>query len=150
MIGASLAGFTLIALTIHDAEEDSEDKIRNIIGGPPSTSPTEPEDEQLNPINRPIEVEVGRKFSIALESRPVTGYRWRFIHPLDEKILELVGSEYKGPEDERIGAGGEEVLTFRAVSQGETTIALGYGRPWERNVPPTKTRTFAVVVGPRL
>ena len=101
-------------------------------------------------INGPIEVEVERKFSIALESSPTTGYQWRLINPLDEEILELVGSEYKGPEDERIGAGGEEVLTFRAVSQGTTRISLGYERPWETNVPPIKTRTFAVAVGPRL
>ncbi len=100
-------------------------------------------------LNGPIEVEVGQEFVIALESSPTTGYRWRFINPLDEEIVELVGSEYKGPGDERIGAGGEETLTFRAVSQGATRISLGYERPWERNVPPIKTRTFAVVVGPR-
>lgn len=102
-----------------------------------------------NPLNGPIEVEVGQEFVIALESSPTTGYRWQFIDPLDEEILELVGSEYKGPEDGRIGAGGEEVLTFKAISQGETRISLGYKRPWERNVPPLKTRTFAVVVRPR-
>jgi inhibitor of cysteine peptidase len=102
----------------------------------------------VGPLNGPIEVEVGQEFVIALESSPTTGYRWQFIDPLDEEILELVGSEYKGSEDERVGAGGEEVLTFRAISQGETRIAVGYKRPWERNAPLAKTRTFAVVVRP--
>jgi inhibitor of cysteine peptidase len=102
-----------------------------------------------NPLNGPIEVEVGQEFTITLESRPTTGFRWRFRDPLDEEILELVGSEYKGPDDERIGAGGEEVWTFRAVSRGTTRVSLSYERPWEENVTPEKTRTFAVVVGPR-
>lgn len=91
-------------------------------------------------------VEVGQEFDIALESSPTTGYRWQFIEPLDEEILELVGSEYESPEDERVGSGGKEVLTFRAVSQGETRISLGYKRPWERDVTPERTRTFVVVV----
>jgi inhibitor of cysteine peptidase len=102
----------------------------------------------VSPLNGPIEVEVGQEFIIALESNPTTGYRCRFINPLGEEILELVGSEYKVPENERIGAGGEELLTFRAVSQGATRMSLGYGRPWERDVLPIKTRTFDVVVGP--
>ena len=104
----------------------------------------------MSPLNGPIEVEVGQEFVIALESSPTTGYRWQFIDPLDEEIVELVGSQYKGPEDERIGAGGEEILTFRAISQGKTRISLGYERTWEGNVPFVKTRTFAVVVRLRL
>jgi len=103
----------------------------------------------VSPISGPIEVEVEQEFIIALKSSPTTGFRWLFINPLDEEILELVGSEYRRPEDERIGAGGKEVLTFRAVSPGEARISLGYKRPWENNVPPVKTRTFAVVVRPR-
>ncbi len=102
----------------------------------------------MDPLDGPIEVEVGQEFVIALEASPTTGYRWQFIDPLDEEILELVGSEYKVPENERIGAGEEELLTFRAVSQGATRMSLGYGRPWERDVLPIKTRTFDVVVGP--
>ena len=103
----------------------------------------------MSPLNGPIEVEVGQEFVIALESSPTTGYRWQFIDPLDGEILELVRSEYRGPDDGRIGAGGEEVLTFRAISQGQTRISLGYKRPWERDVPPLKTQAFDVVVRPR-
>ena len=103
----------------------------------------------VSPLGASIEVEVGQEFVIALESSPTTGYRWQFIDPLDAEILESVRSEYKGPEDGRIGAGGEEVLTFRAISHGETRISLGYERHWERDVPPLKTRTFDVVVRPR-
>jgi inhibitor of cysteine peptidase len=103
----------------------------------------------VRPLGASIEVEVGQEFVIALESSPTTGYRWQFIDPLDGEILELMRSEYRGPEDGRIGAGGEEVLTFRAISQGQTRISLGYRRPWERDVPPLKTRTFDVVVRPR-
>ena len=97
------------------------------------------------PLDGSIEVEVGREFVIPLESNPTTGYRWQLIEPLDDGILEFVGDEYKGLEGERIGAGGEEVFTFRALSQGTTTISLGYVRRWKEG-PPEQTRTFAVIV----
>ena len=101
-----------------------------------------------NPLREPIEVEVGREFVIPLESNPTTGYRWQLIEPLDGRIVEFVGSEYKGQEGERKGAGGEEIFAFRAVSQGTAKISLGYMRWWESNRPPIQTQTFTVIVRP--
>ncbi len=57
----------------------------------------------------PIEVEVGQEFAITLRSNPTTGYQWQLVGLSDEDIVKLVGSEYKGPEAELVGAGGEEV-----------------------------------------
>ncbi len=93
-----------------------------------------------------IEVEVGQEFAITLKSNPTTGYRWRFAEPLDREILELVGSEFEGPGAGFVGAGGEEVWTFRAMRQGKTVVSLEYVRPWEKGTPPAEIRTFTVLI----
>jgi inhibitor of cysteine peptidase len=94
----------------------------------------------------PIEVEVGQEFAITLRSNPTTGYQWQLVDLSDADIVKLVGSEYKGPEAERVGAGGEEVWSFQATGQGETSVSLVYVRPWEKDVPPAEARTFTVLV----
>lgn len=92
-----------------------------------------------------IEAEVGHEFAITLQSNPTTGHRWQLAESLDE-CLELVNSEYKGPEAELVGAGGEEVWTFRGVCQGEAVVTLHYVRPWEQGIAPAETQTFTVII----
>ena len=93
-----------------------------------------------------IEVEVGQEFAVTLESNPTTGYRWRLAEPLDSAALELVNSEFERPETDLVGAGGEEVWTFRAKRRGETVVRLEYAQPWERDVPPAESRVLTVFV----
>jgi len=42
-----------------------------------------------------IEVKVGQEFNITLESNPSTGYGWQLSKPLNETIINLIGSEFK-------------------------------------------------------
>ncbi len=93
-----------------------------------------------------IEVNVGQEFALALESNPSTGYHWELAQPLDETVLAFLGSEYRPPEANAIGAGGPEIWTFQAVGRGGATISLKYVRPWETDVPPPRAATFPVVV----
>ena len=66
-----------------------------------------------------IQVEVGQRFSIALEANPTTGYRWRLEGRPNEEVVQLVGSEYRRPQHGLPGAGGKVVFTFRAVGRGK-------------------------------
>lgn len=102
--------------------------------------------DQANSQTAPIEVAVGKEFSITLESNPTTGYHWELAGQLAEAVVKLVGNEYKGPETKLIGAGGKEVWTFSAVGKGETIIKMKYVRPWEKDVPPFRTAEFKVTV----
>ena len=57
---------------------------------------------------------------------------------LDKTILIQDGDpEYKqsAGSDGLVGAGGTETIRFKAVGPGETSLRLGYMRPWE-SVPP--------------
>ncbi len=86
----------------------------------------------------------GQHFIIILDSNRTTGYQWVTSSPNDNAIIKLVGKEYRELQPGRIGAGGNEVWIFEAVGSGKTEIVLNYVRPWEKNVPPAKTRTFKV------
>jgi inhibitor of cysteine peptidase len=65
---------------------------------------------------------------ITLESNASTGFAWTLAREPDPSVLELVDSTYVEPETELVGAGGEEVWTFRAVGEGSTELALSYER----------------------
>ncbi|MCD6358613.1 MAG: protease inhibitor I42 family protein [Dehalococcoidia bacterium] len=92
-----------------------------------------------------IEVIPGREFVISLNSNASTGYQWNLTKTLDTSILELVISEYEAPTTTMLGASGREVWAFKAIAAGETTISLGYSRPWESS-PPAETTVFTVTV----
>lgn len=94
----------------------------------------------------PIKVSAGQTFTITLDSNPSTGYKWDLAGALDEKIVQLVKSEYKPPAEQIPGRGGKETWTFKATGKGETRIALKYIRPWEKDVTPAAAKTFIVVV----
>jgi inhibitor of cysteine peptidase len=66
---------------------------------------------------------------ITLESNVTTGYSWELVGQPDAAVLELVDSTYVEPETELVGAGGEEVWTFRAVGEGSTRLELDYVGP---------------------
>jgi inhibitor of cysteine peptidase len=93
-----------------------------------------------------IEVDAGEEFAISLDSNPTTGYQWQLVKPLDESVLQLIGSEYKPPETKLVGAGGKEVWTFKAMDSGTAEISLVYVRSWEKDVPPAEERTYNVTV----
>jgi inhibitor of cysteine peptidase len=87
-------------------------------------------EEYFDP-NTPIVVEEGQEFVIVLESNPTTGYQWQLAQPLEEEVLSLVKTEFEEPEEELVGAGGEERWTFKAEGRGDTIIDFAYVRPWE-------------------
>lgn len=94
----------------------------------------------------PISVCAGCQFSITLQANPTTGYSWRLGGQPDAGIVKLAGNKYNPPKTKMVGAGGEEIWTFQGVTKGTTQIKLEYARPWEKDVAPVKTQTFAVTV----
>jgi inhibitor of cysteine peptidase len=47
-----------------------------------------------------------------------------------------------------VGSGGTETWIFRAEKAGNTTLAFGYARPWEKGKAPEKTVAWPVTVRP--
>lgn len=93
-----------------------------------------------------LRARAGEQFTLTLESTPTTGYSWQLAEPLNERIVQLVGSDYTPARTDRVGAGGAETWTFLAVNKGSAKIALKYARPWEKDKPPVEEKSFLVKV----
>ncbi len=96
--------------------------------------------------SKPITVTNGQEFSFTLASNPTTGFRWDLAKPLNTNFVRLLTNEYLRPDSRLVGAGGNEVLKFKATSEGKTEIDLKYARPWEKEVEPAKTTNLVVVI----
>ena len=98
-----------------------------------------------------VEMAVGDRLVVTLESNPTTGFKWELAEGTDQTVLELVESRYQpGPGASQTppvtGAGGEEVWTFQALKQGETAISLEYSQPWAGGLKADRTFNLTVEV----
>jgi predicted secreted protein len=105
----------------------------------PSTLPEPTDPTQL------ITVNAGETFELVVPSNSSTGYHWDIIPELDINVVEFVGQDYIPEQPVMPGSGGVDVWTFSAVSEGETTIALGYYPP-DNDTDPEETVTFSIQV----
>lgn len=96
-------------------------------------------DERSN--GHEISAQIGEDFEVALLETRTAGYHW-VITENGKPILELL-SEENIPKEQAVGGSGHHLWHFRAASQGETTLAFEYTRPWETAKP---TRTFTLKV----
>ena len=97
-----------------------------------------------------LEVEAGEEFRVVLAENPSTGYLWRFRERPDPRIVRLIRREFDLEEggEERAGAGGDRIFTFRAVRRGTTSMYLvNVFSGGERDRRPVDTRRLRVDVG---
>jgi len=91
-----------------------------------------------------FDIAIGETFTVTLESNPTTGYLWSA--GFDDEMLEQEIAEFIPADNpELVGAGGEQVFTFRGISAGVTELTLKYMRPWE-SVQPIDERTYTVTI----
>ena len=93
-----------------------------------------------------VEISVGDSLVVTLASNVTTGYSWSLTGIGDESVLQKSGNQYIAPKTNLVGAGGQEVWTFKALKKGTSTISMGYSRPWEVGTPPIETLGLTVVV----
>ena len=88
-----------------------------------------------------VEMSVGESLVVTLASDARSGYSWS-SWVSDEIILQQSDHQYIG----RVGAGGKEIFTFKAIMEGTCTIAMEYGPPQEQEFTPTQTFDLTVDV----
>ncbi len=94
-----------------------------------------------------VKIAVGDLLIVTLASNPTTGFKWELTEVTDQTVLELVEQKFEAPgAGAPVGAGGEEVWTFKALDKGKSTISMEYRRSWEQGVEPDKTFVLTVVV----
>jgi inhibitor of cysteine peptidase len=90
----------------------------------------------------------GQDLYINLDGNQTTGFRWSLSRG-GEPVMTQVGEATYAPraaEGRLTGSGGVTTFHFRAAAVGSTSLAFGYRRPWEANIPPAKTVRFDVKV----
>ena len=75
-----------------------------------------------------------KNFTVKLAANPTTGYQWTVVK-FDKTFLTLSKSQYKRPQTNLIGAGGEMFFTF-TLNEGKnypekTNMVFKYSRSWE-------------------
>ncbi len=115
---------------------------------PPKKPPKTEARKESEQISFVVMAEEGKEFTVRLDANRTTGYQWRPIGPLEERVVKLVRCDYVPFEGALLGGGGEEICTFLAVGRGSTEITMEYVRPWEKTHAPVKTATIMVSVRP--
>jgi len=95
-----------------------------------------------------VEMAVGQTLAVTLDANPSTGYGWQRVLS-EDGVLQQVGETQfqEGPAGKGlVGAGGQEILRFKAERAGQTTLDLVYLRPWEKDAEPEGTFSVQVVV----
>ena len=98
-------------------------------------------------ITKEVEVAVDGSVIVTLYSNKTTGFGWELAGISDESILEYVSDEFVAPEANGLmGAGGEEVWTFKALKKGTTEVSMEYSQSWEGGEKATWTFVMTVDV----
>jgi predicted secreted protein/Tol biopolymer transport system component len=111
--------------------------------------PAEPKEVGEDDNGGQIELELGRILVVTLESNPTTGYKWEQADA-QEHILQQKGEAVFIPADTGemplAGGGGQQVLRFKAIRTGRTTLKLIYHRPWEQGLEPLQSYSLEVLI----
>jgi inhibitor of cysteine peptidase len=83
--------------------------------------------------------------ALTLESNPTTGYSWQVMEINNAVLVQDGDPKYKSDGRSIPGSGGTETFRFKVTGTGETTLKLGYIRPWE-SVPPIETFSVQIAV----
>ena len=89
----------------------------------------------------------GDTVEIRLPAVPATGYSWQ-VEAADTKVVSVVGTRFENRSNDspRVGAEVDQVITMKAVGEGQAEIRLGYRRPWEKSAPTDDTAVLQVSV----
>lgn len=96
--------------------------------------------------DKTVRATAGKEFIITLQSNITTGYQWQLAKAVDKEYVILTGLRYVTKKAKRIGGGGKEEWTFKAVKPGKTAISFVYVRPWEKKAPPADEKSFVVKI----
>jgi inhibitor of cysteine peptidase len=87
----------------------------------------------------------GCELTVNLPGNPTTGYLWEIV-AIDPGVLRQVGEAEFRPERTLIGSGGTVTFRFTGIEAGSTSLKFVYHRPFEKDMPPIRTRELQVVV----
>ncbi len=103
-------------------------------------------------ISKEVEVNTGDEFKVILCYNPSTGFQWSESAAIgDTSVIEqtdyrFVSPKAKGKKPAAPGTPGQGMWTFKALTEGTTTISMEYSQPWEGGEKGEWTFNLTVVV----
>jgi predicted secreted protein len=97
-----------------------------------------------NDSGKTVEIGVGDELEVVLPGNPTTGYIWEVSSP-DLNVLSLGKADFFA-DDKAVGSGGMEVIRFHTIATGKSEVKLIFHRPFEHNIPPSKTFEITVII----
>ena len=93
-----------------------------------------------------VQLAPGGELIVSLASNPTTGFSWTVGEDSDAALVLQGEPRYVPPASTTpiVGAGGTEVFSFKAETEGTARLILEYRRPFAPDSPPD--RTFSVTV----
>lgn len=90
----------------------------------------------------------GERVIVRLPSNPTTGYGWSVARNATAVLRPAGDARFEASGNARPGAGGYQIFEFRVAAAGASSLALVYGRPFEKEQPPARTwGIFLVAAG---
>lgn len=105
--------------------------------------------QSTSTIEQTASIDAGSEVKVILCSNPSTGFAWDEPQIADPSVLELANRAYQAPDAASlpiVGAAGGEVLTFRALAAGTTTVTITYSQPWPDGTKAAWTYLLSVTV----
>ena len=93
-----------------------------------------------------VEIAAGGTLTVTLESNQTTGFQWELKSVGDTSVLQSQGGTYSVPDTGMVGAGGEEIWTFKALKPGTSSLSMEYSQPWDGGTKAGQTFVLNVVV----
>ena len=76
-----------------------------------------------------IQIGLGEIVRISLDENPSTGFRWA-LEQGNDKVLELLTSDYIQASAPRVGVGGQRVWRFAGKKSGDVRLVMVHRRAW--------------------
>ncbi len=92
-----------------------------------------------------VQLRVGDTLRVVLAANVSTGYSWQ-VASNEAGVLESASSQNTPAAPQRMGAPGQQTLSFTARAPGQDHLTLNYARPWEKNTKPARTYDVSVTV----
>ena len=98
---------------------------------------------QDNADRRAVELNLGDKMVLHLDSNPSTGYQWQ-VDMMSGLLDWVEGPSFVSAAPSLVGSGGTSSFGFVALKRGRAGLRLVYRRPWDEGKPPARTVTLKV------
>ena len=126
-----------------------------LVGCAPATQPaaavavTYDDFQKQKNIVQDINVSNGETITVTLFSNATTGFKWEENTQIsDPQVLQQIDHKYVAPGNTggKVGVGGTEAWSFKALKAGTSTIYTEYSQPWEKGTKGTWTFKLNVKV----